>query len=69
MIVHEENGLLTQDISVNALVETLEKFLSDSKIFDRNKIRQKALIIKSRQRATSNCIIIFWKRVMNTNHI
>jgi len=43
MIVHEENGLLTQDISVNALVETLEKFLSDSKIFDRNKIRQKAL--------------------------
>jgi glycosyltransferase involved in cell wall biosynthesis len=43
MIQDGENGLLTQDISVSSLLETLIKFLNSSELFDRNKIRENAV--------------------------
>jgi len=43
MIQYGENGLLTQDISVSSLLETLTKFLNSSELFDRNKIRENAI--------------------------
>lgn len=43
MIVHGENGLLTKEISVNSLVETLEEFLIRPERFDRQEIRNDAV--------------------------
>ena len=43
MIQDGENGLLTKDISVSSLLETLTKFLNSSETFDSNKIRENAL--------------------------
>lgn len=43
MVAHEENGLLTEEISVNDLVITLNSFLADPERFDRNKIRLNAI--------------------------
>lgn len=42
MIQHEQNGLLTKDISVSSLVESLNEFLKDDVIFNRDQIRTNA---------------------------
>lgn len=43
MVQHGINGLLTKEISVNALLESLENFLNSIKSFDRTKIRTEAV--------------------------
>ncbi|TVZ25581.1 glycosyltransferase involved in cell wall biosynthesis [Gillisia sp. Hel_I_86] len=43
MIEPGKNGLLTKEISANALVETLTEFLNDPEKFDSKKIRKEAL--------------------------
>lgn len=43
MIVDGENGYLAEEISVNALVNTLNKFLKNVNCFDKNKIRKDAV--------------------------
>jgi glycosyltransferase involved in cell wall biosynthesis len=42
MIQDGENGLLTKDISVSSLLDTIVKFLNTSEKFDRNVIRENA---------------------------
>lgn len=43
MIIDGENGLLTKEISVSSLVETLSKFLDSPANFDRKRIRENAI--------------------------
>ena len=43
LIVHGENGLLTKEVSVDSLLETINLFLNSICNFDRNTIREKAL--------------------------
>ncbi len=43
MIIDGENGLLTKEISVNSLVETMTDFLDNPQRFDKDKIRADAL--------------------------
>lgn len=43
MIQHGKNGLLTKDISVNSLLESLEEFLKGDIVFDVNMIRVNAV--------------------------
>ena len=43
MIVNGENGLLTSEISVKALVKTLEEFLSHIEDYDRETIHKEAI--------------------------
>ena len=44
MIVNGKNGLLTSEISVKALVKTLEEFLSNMQVYNRKSIHKDAII-------------------------
>ena len=59
MINDGENGLLTKEVSVDSLVETLEKFLETSDNFDGNEIRQEAVKKYSLNVQSSNYIKLF----------
>ncbi|WP_237690544.1 glycosyltransferase [Salegentibacter lacus] len=61
MIIHEENGLLTRDISVDSLVEALNKFLAKPKRFNREKIRMEALKIYDEKIQAENYKNLFKK--------
>lgn len=59
MIQDGKNGLLTQDISVSALLETLNKFLNYSHEFDRNEIRENAIKKYDQNIQSNNYIELF----------
>jgi len=62
MIVDGENGLLTKDISVSSLIETLSKFLDFSGRFDREKIRENA-VEKYDQKIQAERYISLFKKI------
>lgn len=43
MIQNDENGYLADEISVDALVNTIKKYLKNPEVFDNNKIRENAV--------------------------
>jgi len=62
MIIDGENGLLTKDISVSSLVETLSKFLDSPGMFDRKRIRENA-IEKYDQKIQAERYISLFKKI------
>jgi glycosyltransferase involved in cell wall biosynthesis len=62
MIVDGENGLLTKDISVSSLVETLSKFLDFPGRFDRKRIRENA-VEKYEQKVQAERYISLFKKI------
>jgi glycosyltransferase involved in cell wall biosynthesis len=66
MIQDGVNGFLTDDISVNSLVATINKFLNNSNCFDEVEIRDKA-IKKYDQSVQSKKYIDLFKAILNSN--
>ncbi len=62
MIIDGENGLLTKDISVPSLVETLSKFLDFPGRFDRKRIRENA-VEKYDQKIQAERYISLFKKI------
>ncbi|WP_456377840.1 glycosyltransferase [Lutibacter sp.] len=65
MIQHGENGMLTKDISVSSLVETLSLFLKSTDQFDRDKIRENAVKKYDQKIQAANYIKLFESIIEN----
>lgn len=63
MIQDWENGLLTKDISVTSLLETLVSFLNSTEKFDRNAIRENA-VKKYNQKLQSTRYIELFEKIL-----
>ncbi|NGY37446.1 glycosyltransferase [Flavobacterium sp. XN-5] len=66
MIQDGENGFLTDEISVNSLVATINKFLDNSNCFDEVEIRNNAMK-KYDQSVQSKKYIDLFETILNTN--
>tara|TARA_R100000935_G_scaffold16940_4_gene33457 strand:- start:18221 stop:19501 length:1281 start_codon:yes stop_codon:yes gene_type:complete len=67
MIKHGENGLLTKEISVDALVETLKEFLNNPERFGRQEIRNDAVQRYASEIQVQEYINLFKQLLQNPN--
>ncbi len=67
MIQDGVNGLLTKEISVSSLIETLDLFLNSTDQFDRNKIRENA-VKKYDQKIQADNYIKLFKSIIEENY-